>query len=254
MRMRPLALWVALAVCLHAGGAAEAADEAGIKKAIKARIDGTHYLKTNLPYLQGRHGFGTFKKSLVTVSPVEGVKIQASADLQAGVFTATGRRLVLRVNDPVVIDEFEWESEDDSLEIEVEGTGRAIDGEGVLKFVNLQTAEDFEKCWVETFSDVSIEQKYDWPEEIKKAVLEREVREGMTREQVMVAVGSPVRISHSKEEGREIETWVIQQGEGARMGFWKFKFGDQQEVEIKFADGKVAAIGATTEQPALKLK
>lgn len=229
------------------------ADAAGIKKAMKEKSKGTYYLKTNVPYLQGRHAYGVYRKPVVFVSPAEGVKIQSSADVEAGVFTAKGRRLVLRVNDPVKVDEFDWDADDSSLEIELEGTGRA-EGAGVLKLTGLQTVADFEKCWDEAFSDVSIEQKYDWPDGIKKAVVQREVQEGMSREQVMVAVGNPERVTRTSEDGKEVEVWVIQQGEGAKMGFWKTKIGDKQEMEIRFVDGKVAQIGAREEQPTVKLK
>ncbi|HET9481320.1 MAG TPA: hypothetical protein VFP98_06140, partial [Candidatus Polarisedimenticolia bacterium] len=224
------------------------------KAAAREKAKGTWYLKTNAPYLQGRHAYGTYKKPVVMVSPAEGVQIGKSAEVEAGVFTAKGRRLVLRVNDPVKIDEFEWESEDSTLELELEGTGRA-EGPGVIMFTNLKSLADFEKCWNEAFSEVSIETKYDWPDDIRKMVVAREVKDGMTPEQVMVAVGTPERVTRSKNEaGKDVEVWVIQQGEGAKMGFWKMKVGDKQEMEIQFVDGRVTQIGAASEQPAVKLK
>jgi hypothetical protein len=227
---------------------------ADIKKAMKEKSQGTYYLKTNCPYLQGRHAYGTFKQPVVTVTAGDGVKILSSADLEAGVFAAKGRRLTLRVNDPVKVDEFEWRSDENALEIELAGTGRAGDGEGVLKFVNLQSIADFGKCWSEAFSDVSIEQKYDWPEAIKKAVVERRVLEGMTKEQVLVALGDPERITRSTDQGKQVEVWIIQQGEGSKMGFWTAKVGDKREMEIRFVDGRVTQIGGAEEQPGVKLK
>jgi hypothetical protein len=239
---------------LLTAGPAAAEGAGDIKQAMKEKSKGTHYLKTNAPYMQGRHAYGTFKKPVVTVSPKGGVKIEGSAEVQASAFHAEGRRLSLRVNDPVTVDEFEWDAEDKSLEIELEGTGRAEDGEGVLKFVNLNSVADFKKCWNDTFSSAPIETKYDWPADIKKAVANREVRDGMTREQVMVALGNPERVSRSSEGGRQVETWVVQRGEGAKMGFWSMKTGDKREMEVRFVNGRVVQIGGSSEQPTVKLK
>jgi hypothetical protein len=175
MRFRGHLLWLAALSCLLVIGPAGASDVTAVKKAIKDKAKGTYYLKTNAPYMQGRHAYGTYKQPLVTVSAPEGVKIPTSAEVQAGAFHAAARRLTLRVNDLVTVDEFEWDDEDSSLEIELEGTGRSSEAAGVLRFVNLSGAADFEMCWSETFSDVSLAQKYDWPDEVKKAVVAREV-------------------------------------------------------------------------------
>jgi hypothetical protein len=232
----------------HAGGSA-----AEIKKAMKEK-KGTYYLRTNVPYYQGRHAYGTFKRAIVTVSPSEGVKTGDAAEVQAGLFHAEGRRLVLRVNDPVKVDEFEWDDDENALDIELEGTGRAGEGDGVIRFTNLSGVGDFDKCWKESFSDVSIETKYDWPDEIKKAVVQREIREGMTKEQALVALGNPDRVTRTTDQGRSIEIWQIQRGEGAKMGFWSMKMGDRKEMEIKFVDGKVADIGGDDAKSGVKLK
>ncbi len=225
-----------------------------VKKAVKAKAGGTYYLKTNVPYFQGRHAYGTFKKPIVVVTAADGPSIPGSSEVQAGAFHAEARRLALRVNDPVQVDEFEWESEDGSLEIELEGTGHAEGSSGVLKFTGLKSVADFENCWQQTFSDVSIEQKYDWPEEIKKAVVERKVLMGMTPEQVLVAVGNPERVTRTSEGGKPVEIWTIQRGEGGRMGFWTMKVGDKQEMDIRFTDGKVSQIGGDSAAPDVKLK
>lgn len=225
-----------------------------VKKALKEKAGKTFYLKTNVPYFQGRHAYGTFKKPIVMVTAKDGVKIEQSAEVQGGVFHAEGRRLVLRVNDAVKTDETEWDAEESSLEIELEGTGRTGEGAGVIKFLDVKSVDDFATCWSAAFSDVSIEQKYDWPGEIKKAVVERKVLQGMTPEQVMVAVGDPERISRSTDDGRKIEVWTIQRGEGAKMGFWTLKAGDKREMEIRFENGKVTQIGSADEQTNIKLK
>ncbi|HZI94680.1 MAG TPA: hypothetical protein VFE84_10585 [Patescibacteria group bacterium] len=228
--------------------------ESDLKKEMKAKSSKTFYLKTNVPYFSGRHPYGTYKRPLVTVTAKDGVKIEQSAEIQGGAFHAEGRRLVLRVNDMVKTDDINFDSDENSLEIELVGTGRTGDGDGVLKFVDLRSMDDFSKCWEAAFSDVSIEQKYDWPADIKQAVVERKVLKGMTLEQVMVAVGDPEKISRSTDNGAKVEIWTIQRGEGSKIGFWTAKTGDKQEMEIRFENGKVTQIGGTEEQPGIKLK
>ena len=74
---------VAASIFLLAVGFARAADMGTeAKRMIKEKAKGTYYLKTNVPYFQGRHAYGTFKRSLVIVTPEEGPKIQSSAEVQ----------------------------------------------------------------------------------------------------------------------------------------------------------------------------
>jgi len=255
MRLRNGAMILTLASCLIAAGSVSARDTGGdIKKAVKQKAAKSWYLKTNVPYFQGRHAYGTFKRPLVMVTAKDGVKIEQSAEIQGGAFHAEGRRLVLRVNDVVKIEDTSWDSDENSFEIEMEGTGRTGEGEGVLKFINLTSMDDFEKCWTATFSDVSIEQKYDWPAAVKTAVVARKVEIGMTPEQVLVAVGDPEKVSRSTDGGKKVEVWTIQRGEGAKMGFWTVKAGDKQEMEIRFIDGVVVQVGGAEESAGVKLK
>src|SRR5262245_52089936 len=110
MRGRNGAMLLVLAMGFVAAGPAWSRDLGGdIKKAGKEKAVKTWYLKTNVPYFQGRHPYGTFKKPLVMVTAAGGVKIEQSAEVQAGAFHAEGRRLVLRVNDMVKVEDTGWD-------------------------------------------------------------------------------------------------------------------------------------------------
>ncbi len=253
----PAVLAVAAAAGLLAAGSPARAADLGseIKKAMKEKAGKTWYLKTSLPYLYGRHPYGVFKRPLVTVTPADGTDIQESPEMQGSIVHAEGRRLELRVNDPIAVKDFEWQKGEQLLDLEVAGTGAAKESEGVLRFQKMTTMADFETCWSETFSDVSIETKYDWPDDIKKAVRNREVREGMVPEMVVVALGNPERMTTETKDSKKVEVWVFQMGEGTRMGYWTQKMGDKKEVEVRFAEGKVIQVGtAASEAPKVKLK
>lgn len=227
---------------------------ADVKAAMRAREKTTFYLKTNVPHMQGAAlGWVSYKRPLVTCVPATGVQIEGSGEFQGGAFHAEGRRLSLRVNDAVRVDEFDWDDDDGSLDVEIEGTGRSK-GEGIVQFREIRSAADFQTCWNGAFSEVSIEQKYDWPEDVKRALVAREVKEGMTPEQVLVAVGTPERVSREVQNGQKVEIWTIQRGQGTGFGIFVATFGDKREGLIRFVDGKVAAFDAGFQEPTVKLK
>ena len=245
----PLAL---LVLCVVASTPARAAGPGKVlERAVKAK-KGTYFLKSNVPYVSGRHPFGVYKKPLLKCS-AEGLNTEQTGEFGAGWYNAEGKTMSLRINDQVKVDDHDYDDDDQQLEIELVGAGRTSDdAEGVVAFVRLGGIEDFERCWNEVFSDVSIETKYDWPEEVRRDVLARRVTNGMTREMVLVALGNPERVDKTLEEGKEAETWHIQVGTGSSVGYWTMSVGDKREAAVKFIDGVV--VGSESAAPANQMK
>jgi hypothetical protein len=78
----------------------------------------------------------------------------------------------------------------------------------MVDFVHLKTLEDFKKAFDRTFSRVPLQDAHpEWPAEVRKAVAERRVIEGMTREQAAAVVGTPVSVETSNAQGVEVEVW-----------------------------------------------
>jgi hypothetical protein len=253
MVRRGFVLGLALAsVSLLSGSPAAGGDGKVLEKAAKAK-KGTYFLKSNLPYVSGRHAFGAYKKPLVECS-VEGLNTKSAGEFGGGLYHVEGRTLSLRINDQVKVEDLDYDDDEAQLEIEVEGTGRTGGGDGVVAFVKLRGIEDFDRCWNEVFSDVSIETKYDWTDEVKRAVAARRVNNGMSREMVLVAVGNPETIEKSVEDGKNIETWHVQTGEGTKMGFFAMSVGDKREIAIKFIDGVVVGFESAASSGQLKVK
>lgn len=223
-----------------------------VEKAAKAK-KGRYFLKANLPYVSGRHAFGTYKKPLVTCT-AEGLRTQGEAEIKGGLFNIEGRTLSLRINDEIAVDDIEYDGDDDQMDIEVQGKGRTQGGSGVVAFRGLRSLAEFEACWNEVFSDLSIEKKYEWPEDVRRLVLDRQVTNGMSREQVLVALGNPDRMSKTTESGQEVEIWVVQMGEGSKMGYFSMKAADRREVAIRFLAGKVASFESNNAGSDLKVK
>jgi hypothetical protein len=78
---------------------------------------------------------------------------------------------------------------------------------------------DFEK---ETVTENHIES---FPEPVKEAIRKNKVIEGMNRDQVLMAVGRPIRKSRELKEGTEIEDWIYGEPPG-RVSFVTFS-GDK---------------------------
>ena len=241
-----------LALLLISSAPTEAGPGKVLEKAVKAK-KGTYFLKSNLPYVSGRHPFGIYKSPLVACS-AEGLNIKQAGELGFGWYHAEGRTMSLRINDQVKVVDVDYDDDEDQFEIEVEGTGRTDGGESVVALVRLGGIDEFERCWNEIFSEASIETKYEWPEAVKRDVLARRVTNGMTWEMVLVAVGNPERIDKSLEGGKETETWHIQAGEGSNVGFFIMSVGDKREAAVKFIDGVVVGMESASAGNQMKVK
>lgn len=83
----------------------------------------------------------------------------------------------------------------------------------------LKPVLDFEK---ESLTENHIES---FPEPVKEAIRKNKVIEGMNRDQVLMAVGRPIRKSRELKEGTEIEDWIYGEPPG-RVSFVTFS-GDK---------------------------
>lgn len=210
-----------------------------IKKLVEQKRGAVFYLRSNVPYVSGTHAFGVYKKPLIRCTP-KGLEAGEAAEMTAGFGHAEGRTLSLRINDQVGVDEVDYEKDDDEIKVEIKGAGRSIGkGLGVIALVGLVTPAELESCWNEIFSTVSIETKYDWTEEIRQAVVARKVTQGMTRDMVLVALGLPDKVTKATANGKDEETWLVQEGEGTKMGYMRAPTSDKREVSIRFVDGRV---------------
>ena len=79
----------------------------------------------------------------------------------------------------------------------------------------LKPVLDFEK---ETVTESHIE---NLPEPIKEAIRKQKAIEGMNRDQVLIAVGHPIRKSRETKDGKEIEDWIYGEPPG-RVTFVTF--------------------------------
>jgi hypothetical protein len=82
-------------------------------------------------------------------------------------------------------------------------------------FVQINTIDDFKRAFDFVFSRTPLQNEPGWPEEIRLAISQRTLKEGMTRKQASCIVGTPLKIETS---GSETEIWYPRQKTGDRRG------------------------------------
>jgi len=85
------------------------------------------------------------------------------------------------------------------------------------------------------------------PEPIKVAVKSKKVIEGMNHDQVLLAVGKPVRKSRETKEGADLEDWIYGEPPG-RMTFVTFAGDKVVKVKETYA-GLGGSVAETPQQP-----
>ena len=79
-----------------------------------------------------------------------------------------------------------------------------------VRFVGIRTLDDFKRAFDQVFSRTPLQDEPSWPPEVRTAVAERRIIEGMTRKQASCVVGTPLRIEPSTP-GETTEIWYPRQ-------------------------------------------
>lgn len=86
-----------------------------------------------------------------------------------------------------------------------------------VAFVQIKTLDDFKKAFDLVFSPVPLQNEHpEWPENVRNAIGDRQLVNGMTRQQASCVVGTPVRVESGREGGEEIVAWYLRQETGDR--------------------------------------
>ncbi len=208
------------------------------KLAVQKLEAGRLYLRIDAPVTQGRHPYGVYYSPIVEVSPTE-VNTEAAEGASFGWYHASSTVWAVRVNDSVQFDDIEWD--EDTAEIEFEGVGAADGNDTVIKFIGINSLADFNAAFDLAFSTQPLQDEHpDWPADIRKAIADRKLVNGMTKRQAFYVVGTPAEVEKSTEEGKEIEVWTLRQ-KGMEIGFFTFNPGEPGKPagKLKFEEGKL---------------
>ena len=138
----------------------------------------------------------------------------------------------------------------DALQVWMEGVPPK-DDEVFIDFINIKTLDDFKKAFDLTFSRVPLQDEHpEWPEEIRRAIAERRVIAGMTKQQAFCVVGMPIKTEMGEENGVTVERWFPRNDRGTYARRESTRTGCPAIIQV--VDGKVSAIEDTARSPDLK--
>ncbi len=241
--MRGIRVYVAVgALLLTAASSAQAALSRADQKKAKQILAGTLYLRFDAPCTQGRHPFGVFYSPLVEVSPT-GSNSQATDEVNVGWYHASSTVWAATVNDSFTVDSIDYSDEEPAVEIELEGVGASTDRHTIVKFIKINTLEDFQAAADLAFAHKPLQEEHpDWSAEIRDAIGKRHLLNGMTKRQAYYVVGTPAEVEKRTEGKKQIEIWTLQ-GQGIEFGFWTVSTGDlgRQPDTLRFVDGVLVA-------------
>jgi|GEM_PF-3275245 len=215
------------------------------KKEINQLLSGKLYMRIDAPCATGRHSFGVYTRPLVEVSPEE-VNTDGDMEINASWWHADSTYWGISINDTVKLEEWEEDDDENSLEIELEGVGEVEGNKTVIKFVQIFSVEDFQAAYERTFSKVPLQDLHDdWPDDIKQAIGNKQLKNGMNKRQAFYITGRPERFEKKEEGGKEIEIWSLRQDKGMKMGYFKAKAGEKTGLptSIRFEDGILVNVG-----------
>jgi hypothetical protein len=246
----------AVAVCAVLVPAARAELSGKDRDRAKQMTQGKLYLTTTLPMRYTSGGWGIGSEVLSEVSPV-GIDIEKNMPAPGD----KKRRGVDTIywgfgpNDAIQNGSLYYKK-DNIIDLWAEGVEKSKNVEVTIRFVGIKTLDDFQKAFDLVLSPKSVpDQHPDWPEEVRKAIVDRKVIVGMTKEQAFAVVGIPVGLEKGEDAGKTIETWMPRQDTGALGSFGKVLSSTTGfPVSIRFVDGKVAGIGQPGGKVVLDLK
>lgn len=234
--MKRALLALSLTAVFAAQGASAELSRADQKK-VNALTRGTFYLRMDAPCATGRHPYGVYHRPLIEVSP-EGANTDVQNEVNVGWFHADSTDWSVRVNDAVVVDSVDYDDSD--VEVEVEGTDESDGRDTVVKFVRINTYADFEAAFKRTFSPVRLQDEHpDWPQEVKTAIAQRKLMEGMNKRQAYYVVGQPESVEKKNEKGADVEIWTLR-AKGLEFGFFNSTLGRPEGGRtLRFEDNKL---------------
>ena len=214
------------------------------KKEIKKMLDGTLYARVDMPCATGRHAYGTYKRPLVEVSPT-GINTEADTVVSASWYHADSTYWGVSVNQPLKMDDLDID--DDGIEIELEGTDDE-DIQTVIMFVDVDNMEQFKACLDKAFSRVPLQDEHsDWPADIKAAIANRKLVNGMSKKQSFCVTGRPVSFTKRTEGGKDVEVWDLRTNKGVKMGYFTTSVHESTGLpsQIKFVNGTLTNVAET---------
>jgi len=227
------------------------ADAGGLKraerKALEAEATAVYEGKTvwalrDLPVKTGMTMGLPWVGPLVEVSP-SGWKTEATAIVSSTMASAHTTWFGVRPYEKLALKEAIYD--DDVLTITFVGTGASRGRDTKIDCLEVTAFSDVSAVLDEL---VTTTDPVDagWPDDIKKAIVGRQLVNGMTKRQAYLVVGEPSGSSTRTEDGKKIEIWNPRPNNGMRIGFGMALEATGFPTEMRFEDGALTGIATSS--------
>jgi hypothetical protein len=214
----------------------------------KQMTQGELYLRNNVPCRYRSGGFGGIGAEVVTEVSPQGVDWEQNLKaIEQERETKKGKGIDTTYwgfgpNDKIQFGKLYFKGE--IVELWAEGA-KPKDTEIWIRFVQIKTLDDFRRAFDQILSSKRLQDEHaDWPENIRQAIAERKLVEGMTKTQAFAVVGNPIAVESSEEGGQKTETWFPRQDTGTSGSFGKLLSATTGfPASLRFVDGVLIAIG-----------
>jgi hypothetical protein len=210
---------------------------------IKKMAEGDLYLRNNVPCRYTAGGWGIGAEVITEISP-SGIDWEKNLTLIKEKKRRGGVDIIywgFGPNDLIRYGKLYFKGE--TIELWAEGA-KPKNTEIWLRFVQIKNLDDFKKAYDQILSRKPLQDEHpEWSDDIKKAITDHRVIEGMTKTQAFCIVGTPIGIETGEKDGKKTETWFPRQDTGASGSYGKVISGETGfPISLQFVDGKLASI------------
>ena len=208
---------------------------------LKAAYSGDVWAMKDLPVNTGFTMYASWISPIAEVDP-SGFRIEAQVGVSATVGSAQSVWFGVRPYDTLTFKEAGCA--DDGVVIALIGTGDSKGRDTKIKITEGNTLAQV-KAGLDALVVTSDPIDPAWSDEIKQAIHNRTLVNGMTKKAAYLVVGEPSGASTKEENGKKIETWNPRQNGGMRIGYGAKTEVTGYPTEIHFEDGLLAGLGTT---------
>lgn len=173
----------------------------------------------------------------------DGVKIETSTVVSATYGSASTTWWGVRPYDTLKLVEAVYD--DGNIALTFDGVDGSKGRDTKIDVIGAPTPEQAKASMDQIISTVDPCTLYgDWSDEVKQAIANRQVINGMTKRQVYLVVGEPESSTVQEVNGMKVEIWVPRQTAGMRFGYATSVDMTGYPPNLRFEDGKL--VGVTT--------
>lgn len=213
------------------------AQAAATMEQIKAAYPGTLYALKDLPVNTGSAMGLPYISPIVEVTP-SGFEIDTSTAIQSTYGGAKSVWYGVRANDTLAFEESVYD--DGILVLDFLGTGKA-DGRDTKIKITSGTFEEV-KPVLDQLLSVTSPVDPSWPADVRTAIENRVVINGMTKAQAYLVVGEPTSATTQDLPGGKVDMWYPRNNNGLHIGFGASMEMTSFPPYLKFQDGKTVEL------------